>query len=116
MQGPRILRYGVALGEDDPWSAVDDAFLPLEVAMGSGRGPLPPSGSMLTVEGAQVSSVRRVDGGELEVRVFNPTPEETTVAVAGRSGWLVDLRGCRLERFDGSLTLPPWGITTLRLA
>jgi hypothetical protein len=115
LQGPRTLRYGVVLGEDDPWSAVDDAFLPLELTMGSGRGPLAPSGSALSIEGAQVSAVRRTAGHLLEVRVFNPTPEETTVAIVGRSGWLVDLRGRRLERFDGSLPLRPWGIATLRL-
>ncbi|HEV3401247.1 MAG TPA: glycoside hydrolase family 38 C-terminal domain-containing protein, partial [Acidimicrobiales bacterium] len=114
LQGRLTLRYGVALGDDDAWPAVDDAFLPLELTMGSGRGPLPSSGSALSVEGAQVSAVRRT-GGHLEVRVFNPTPEETTLTIAGRSGWLVDLRGRRLERFDGSLPLRPWGIATLRL-
>ena len=114
MQGRRVLRYGVVLGEDDPWAAVDVAFLPLESVAGSGGGTLSASGSALTVTGAQVSALRRA-GGQLEVRVFNPTPEATTVSWGGRSGWLVDLRGRPLERFDGSFPMRPWGIATARL-
>ncbi len=64
--------------------------------------------------GAEVSAVQRVDG-RLEVRVFNPCDTETTVALAGRSGWLVDLQGARQERFEGSFPLRPWGIATARL-
>ncbi|HEX2041868.1 MAG TPA: glycoside hydrolase family 38 C-terminal domain-containing protein [Acidimicrobiales bacterium] len=114
MQGRREMRYGVVVGEPDPWGAVDDAFLPLELATGSGRGTLPPTGSALTVAGAQVSAVRRV-GAQLELRVFNPTPGTTTVALPGRRGWLVDLRGRPQEPFDGSFPLRPWGIATVRL-
>ena len=33
----------------------------------------PPTGTALSISGAEVSAVRR-DGGVLEVRVFNPTP------------------------------------------
>jgi hypothetical protein len=34
--------------------------------------------------------------------------------VGSRSGWLVDLRGRTLERFDGSFELRPFGIATFR--
>ncbi|MDP9389760.1 MAG: hypothetical protein M3Q48_18050, partial [Actinomycetota bacterium] len=68
----------------------------------------------LEVAGAQVSALRR-EAGALELRVFNPTPEPTTVHVAARSGWLVDLRGRPLARFDGSFPLGPWAIATARL-
>ncbi|HEX2272839.1 MAG TPA: glycoside hydrolase family 38 C-terminal domain-containing protein, partial [Acidimicrobiales bacterium] len=114
MQGRRAFRYAVVLGEEDPWAAVDDAFLPLEVATGSGHGTLPPSGSALTVEGGQVSAVRRA-GRQLEVRVFNPTPAEATVSLGGRSGRVVDLRGRPVGGFDRSFALRPWGIATARL-
>jgi alpha-mannosidase len=114
LQGRRVLRYGVAVGDLDPYALADDAFLPLEVAHGSGGGRRPATGSTLAVDGAQVSAVRRA-AGALEVRVFNPTATATTVSVPGRSGWLVDLRGRPVEPFDASFGLRPWGIATLRL-
>jgi len=72
-------------------------------------------GQALAVSGAQVSALRRVDGG-LELRVFNPSPAPATVTVDGRRGWLIDLRGRPLEPFDGRFPLRPWGIATLLLA
>jgi hypothetical protein len=114
LQGRRVLRYGVAVGDVDPYALVDDAFLPVEVAHGTGRGPRPATGSALEVGGAQVSAVRRV-GGALEVRVFNPTPAGTTVTVGGRSGWLVDLGGRPVEDFAASFPLRAWGVATARL-
>ena len=114
LQGPVQRRYAVAVGELDPWALADDAFVPLESTWGTGRGTRPPVGSVLAVEGAQVSALRPVAGG-LELRVFNPTPVETTVAVPGRSGWLVDLRGQPLTPFEASFPLRPWGIATARL-
>ena len=69
---------------------------------------------MLRVAGAEVSAIRR-EAGALEVRVFNPTESETTVTVASRSGWLVDLRGRPLAAFEGSFALRPFGIATLRI-
>jgi len=71
-------------------------------------------GSALSVQGAEVSAVRR-DGGVLEVRVFNPSGTTTTVRVGERPGWLVDLRGSPVEPFDGSFELRPYGIATVRL-
>ncbi len=126
MQGPRVLCYGVALGPEwpsragdtapiDPYGLADDAFLPLLVTTATGTGRRPASGSALSVECAEVSAVRRA-GDRLEVRVFNPTDQATTVALAGHSGWLVDLRGRPLEPFDESFPLRPHGIATLRLS
>ena len=112
--GPVEARYAVQIGGADPYALVDDAFLPLEALACEGGGDRPPTGAALTVEGAEVSSVRR-EGGALEVRVFNPSAEAATVAVSGRSGWLVDLRGRPLEPFAGSFALRPWGIATARL-
>jgi hypothetical protein len=65
------------------------------------------------VTGAEVSSLRRV-AGALELRVFNPTDQDTTVLVENRAGWLVDLRGRALEPFEGSFPLGPWAIATAR--
>ena len=120
LEGPQlqrriVRRYAVAVGEVDPWALADDLLLPLDVVTGVGMGTAPASGSVLEVTGAEVTSlVRR--GGELELRVCNPTSSTVTVAVAGRSGWLVDLRGRPVEPFAGSFELRPWGIATARLS
>nr|MBA3268792.1 hypothetical protein [Acidimicrobiia bacterium] len=114
MQGPRVLRYGVAVGDVDPYALADEAFLPLEVTSGGGGGALPSTGSALTVGGAEVSALRRVDEA-VEVRVFNPTDRTTEVSIPGRHGRLVDLRGRTVGAFDESFPLRPWGIATARL-
>ena len=127
LQRPLVLRYAVAVGDVDPYALADEVLVPLRVAGAAAarRGPgapppppeveadLPPVGSALTVEGAEVSSVTRT-GDALVVRVFNPTDEPRTVRV-DRPGWLVDLRGRPLEPFDGSFTLRPHGIATATL-
>jgi len=114
MQGRQVLRYGVAAGAVDPYALADLAFLPLGVVVGTGGGTRPATGSALDVTGAEVSALRRVDG-VLELRVFNPTDRPTTVALPGRRGSLVDLRGRPTGTFDESFPLRPWGMATLRL-
>ncbi|MDQ4069759.1 MAG: hypothetical protein M3203_09880, partial [Actinomycetota bacterium] len=115
MQGRHVLRYAVGLGVDDPYAVADEAFVPLLVAEGSGGGLRPPTGSLLGVRGAEVSALRRTDAGALEIRVFNPSSAPTTVELSSRSGWLVDLRGRPLSRFDGGFPLAPWAIATVQL-
>jgi hypothetical protein len=115
MTGRRItLDYAVAVDVDDPYALADDILLPLEMVTSPGGGTRPPEGSELSVSGAEVSAVRR-DGGLLEVRVFNPRPTPTTVSIAGRSGWLVDLRGYPQSPFEGSFELRANGVATARL-
>jgi mannosylglycerate hydrolase len=117
MPGRHVLRYGLQLG-DDPgaaYAAVEEALLPLVITKAPGGGQLPARGANLSVEGAEVSAVRR-EGGRLVVRVFNPSPRPTTVHLEGRQGWLVDLRGRPLEPFEGSFSLGAWGIATAQLA
>jgi alpha-mannosidase len=114
MIGPVRVRFAVHVGDADPYALVDDAFLPLERVQATGGGDRPPRGSALTVDGAEVSAVVR-RAGALELRVFNPTADEATVDLGGRSGWLIDLRGRPLEPFDGGFALRPWGIATARL-
>jgi glycosyl hydrolase family 38/alpha mannosidase-like protein len=115
MRGKRVtLRYALALDCDDPYALADDVLLPLEAVSSLGGGTRPSSGSELTVHGAEVSALHRV-GGVLEARVFNPRPQQATVSFAGRSGWLVDLRGYPQEPFEGSFELRPFGIATARL-
>jgi mannosylglycerate hydrolase len=106
--------YAVQIDCPDPYALVDDAFLPLELVHGPGGGARSSTGSVLRVEGAEVSAVRR-EAGALEVRVFNPADSETTVTLPSRSGWLVDLRGRPLESFEGSFRLRAHGIATLRI-
>ena len=120
MDGPQVLkaveaRYAVAVGDVDPYVLADDAFLPLLTVESEGGGSRDAEGSAFTVEGAQLSALQRHSGG-LEARVFNPTDQETTVSLDGRSGWLVDLRGRPLQPFDGSFTLGPHAIATARLS
>jgi mannosylglycerate hydrolase len=111
MIGRQVVRYCVHIGDGDPYAMADQAWVPLEVVRGRGRGGRAPEGQLLNVSGAEVSALQRVNGS-LELRVFNPSDDETTVTVEGRSGWLVDLRGRLLEPFDGSFMLRPWGIAT----
>jgi hypothetical protein len=49
-----------------------------------GGGDLPDRGSLLDVEGAELSSVRKVDG-VVEVRIWNPSSEAREARVAGRA-------------------------------
>jgi alpha-mannosidase len=114
LQGHLELRYAVQVGEADPYELVDAAFLPLAVVTAPGGGSRPDEGQELSVHGAEVSALRRAPGG-LELRVFNPSAEATTVRVEGRRGWLVDLRGRPLEPFEGSFELAPWRLATARL-
>ncbi len=113
MRGKRVeLRYALALDCDDPYALADDVLLPLEPVQSLGGGTRPASGSEMTVHGAEVSALHRV-AGVLEVRVFNPTPQPTVVSFAGRSGWLVDLRGYPMRpsrvrsSYDPSASPPP---------
>jgi hypothetical protein len=108
------LHYALALGCDDPYALADDLLLPLEVVGSLGGGTRPSEGSAFSVEGAEVSALRR-EGGVLELRVFNPTEQASTVTVAGHSGWLFDLRGYPTQPFEGSFELRPFGIVTARL-
>jgi mannosylglycerate hydrolase len=114
LQGRAIeARYALCTDCDDPYAMADDALLPLELVHAAGEGSRATPGRALEIEGAEVSSVRRA-AGLVEVRVFNPTATQSTVRVGSRSGWLVDLRGRTLERFDGSFDLRPFGIATFR--
>jgi hypothetical protein len=56
--------------------------LPLLEAPAAGGGPLPERGSLLEVEGAALSSVRRVEG-RIEVRMWNPSKDRPARARVG---------------------------------
>jgi hypothetical protein len=132
LQGPRTMRYAVAVGVGvgDGYALADAAFGDLPVVASLGGGRLPLEASMLSVTGAEVSAVRRVAGGALEVRVFNPSGIPTDVAViagnggagspwapgASPGGQLVDLRGRHVASFEGSFELGPYRIATVRLS
>jgi hypothetical protein len=116
MPGPHVFEYAVMAGDDtDAAYAATDAFVPLVVTRAPGGGLRPDSGQALLVAGAEVSAVLR-EAGQLVVRVFNPTASDTTVELAAREGWLLDLRGRPIERFEGSLTLGPCRIATIQLS
>ncbi len=113
MLGRQQVRYAVALGSVNPWRLADAAWLVPRVVNASGTGRLPPSGSRLVVRGAEVSALhRRAGDGAIELRVFNPADEATTVEIPGHSGWLVDLRGRPTRRWKGRFALRPWEVAT----
>jgi hypothetical protein len=130
LQGPLTLRYGLALGVTDAYALADDAFCDLPVVSSLGGGKLPLEASMLSVSGAEVSALRRVAGGALEIRLFNPGCTTTRVELrrgtaapldahapgAPIRGQLVDLRGHYLAAFEGSFELGPHRIATARPA
>jgi alpha-mannosidase len=112
MQKPIVASYALHVGDADPFALADDVLVPLQVLRAtSGTAEPVASGQALSVDGAPVSSLRRA-AGRLELRVFNPTADTTTVTVEGRRGWLVDLRGRPVEPFEERFTLEPWRIAT----
>jgi alpha-mannosidase len=130
MPGRQVLECAVATSGRNPYAIADDAFLPLVRArtragvaglagLGTITPPIAPGavdwvadrGSPLTVTGAEVSVVTRSEG-RLSVRVFNPGDDPTEVAIDGRRGWLVDLRGRTLEPFEGRFPLRGHGVAT----
>jgi hypothetical protein len=115
MAGPVVSRLALTTSCSDAWALADSLWTPLRVVRAQGVGSLPDTGSRLTVRGAQVSSLRRVDGA-LEVRLFNPGDEPTTVHVDGHQGTLVDLTGDPVAAWEGSFSLGPWEFATARLA
>jgi alpha-mannosidase len=110
-QGRVEARLALHVGDRDPYAVVDDAFLPLAVTR-AGHGARSRNDRALDISGAEVSAVVRDAQGALQVRVFNPSAEPTTVLLPGRQGALVDLRGRIVGGFDGSFALRPWGIAT----
>ncbi len=121
MEGPQSqhaveARFAIHLRGRDPYAVVDDAFLPLLVTRGGGSGATgAPDGQALSVTGAEVSAITR-EAGALHVRVFNPSGNPATVAIDGRHGWLLDLRGRPLQPFESTFDLAPWQIATASLA
>jgi alpha-mannosidase len=72
------------------WEATQ---LPIRSVHADGGGDLPPAGSLLEIEGAELSSIRRLDG-DLEVRIWNPSNVATTARVGDRR---LDLGPARIE-------------------
>ena len=101
MLGTWRFTYGVLRTdprEDDLLAAWERFALPLREAAAPGGGPLPATGSLLDIEGAALSSVRRVDDA-VDVRIWNPARRRPARArVGGRR-----------------LVLPPARIETIRL-
>ena len=75
------------------YAAWERFALPLRTAPAAGGGDLPARGSLLDVEGAILSSVRR-RAGRLEVRVWNPFPRRARARVGTTA---LDLGPARIE-------------------
>jgi hypothetical protein len=109
------------------WSAADlfraaDGFL-VPTLSGSLEphldAALPTSHAALSVTGAVVSSVTRSTTGAMVVRVFNPGPTLSTLAIAvgdtPASGMVINLRDRELGPFSGTAPLRGGEILTIRL-
>jgi alpha-mannosidase len=70
-------------GREDLLNRWERFALPLVSREAAGGGPMPDRGSLLDVQGAELSSIRRVDGA-VEVRVWNQSDQPTTARVADR--------------------------------
>jgi hypothetical protein len=114
MPGPHQVRYVVCVGDCDPWRLADDAWTPFLTVASRGTGQLPPRGTRLRVEGAELSALYR-RAGAIEIRLFNPRDSPATVVLAGHSGWLVDLLGQPQSRWSDHFELAPWAFATARL-
>jgi alpha-mannosidase len=109
--------------------AADDFLVPLEAVRAGASATtthanttLANTGSVLTVDGAQVSAITRdANTGALTLRLVNLSPDAHTASVADGDGQaiigdVVDLVGEHQHEFTGSVDLRPWEIITLRLA
>jgi alpha-mannosidase len=92
-QAQVLLAVGPAVPPEDLPSVWERFALPAPSAEAPGGGSLPASGSLLQVEGAQLSTVRRVDGG-LEVRVWNARRERCRAQVGNH---VIDLGPARID-------------------
>jgi len=114
VQGFRDFHLALCLASVNPYEMVREAFLPLEALPTAGLGYLGKEGSALSIDGCEVSALRR-EGGLLEVRIFNPWGKSATVSLPGQKGFFVNLLGAPGERFEDSFELGPYQIATLRI-
>ena len=119
MEGPQqqtqvAASFAIHLGSRHPYELVDEAHLPFAVTRAN-NGPQPTEGQALSISGAQVSAIIR-EAGAIHIRVFNPSDAPTQVHIAGRRGWLLDLRGRPQRAFEETFELAPWQIATAALA
>jgi alpha-mannosidase len=115
VQGPLDVTYAVSVDASvDPYAMADEVLTPLMTVRAPGGGPVDAlAGQGLHVEGAEVSAVLR-SGTGLVVRMFNPTAEPVTARVAGRTGWIIDLRDRPIAPFEEMVPLRPREIVTVR--
>jgi alpha-mannosidase len=126
LQRPLALDYAILPHRGD-WraadlpDAADDFLVPLErVRGGAWAGATrPPTGTALAnvdlaAGGARVSALLRDERGARTMRLVNLHDGPSDAHVDG-AGHRIDLVGRELEAFDGSLTLRPWEIATVRL-
>ena len=126
LQGRQVVEYAVLPHRGDwraagLYEAADELLVPLERVRAGGvaGATAPTTGSVLAVDGVEVSAVLREEGA-LVVRMFNPSPDAALARVAHDGavarGDVVDLRGRVTAPFDGALELRPWEIATVRIA
>jgi hypothetical protein len=117
VQGPLRLAYAVSLddlpGAPDPHELAGRVWCPLLAVEADGGGDLPERGARLSVEGMEVDALLR-DGDHLVLRGHEAHGRRSTLRL-DRPGSVVDLAGAELGRTDGTTSLRPWQIVTVRL-
>ncbi|UDY37012.1 glycoside hydrolase family 38 N-terminal domain-containing protein [Dermatobacter hominis] len=125
---PLSLRYAIRLDGDDvvdPHALADHVWNPLLPAVAPGGGDLGDRGSRLQVDGddgrgvrsgaLDVDAVLQDTDGRLVVRAHATGDHGAVLALPGRTGAVVDLRGRELDTFTGVLEVDPHRIVTVRL-
>jgi alpha-mannosidase len=95
MMGSYVVSFTIrpAVSPQDLPAEWERRHLPMRAVRTPGGGDLPESGSLLPIEGAELSSIRLVDG-EVDVRVWNPSNAARPASVGGRR---FELRPARIE-------------------
>jgi glycosyl hydrolase family 38/alpha mannosidase-like protein len=85
MQGDHAVHLSIqrGVGRDELAATWEQRMMLLCSVRSAGGGDLPARGSLLDVQGAELSSVRRTGGG-VEVRVWNPSSDPRTAVLDGR--------------------------------
>jgi hypothetical protein len=123
LRGSRSWEWGIVrtISRIGATRAAADYLLPcLGAFVTPHSGSLPPEGSFLKIGPDQaLLSAMFVRQGKVYVRLWNPSSGEVDASVG--SGGPLSLRRCSLDLVDEgpaaeTISLPPWGVQTLRLA
>ena len=115
LQKPLRLNYAIALDHPDPFEFADSVWTPLQIAESEGGGPLPASGSRLSLTGMEVDALLTDRTGRLVLRCHEPLGQLGNMRIPGRTGQIIDLLGNKRGDFSEELEVRPHQILTVAL-